>query len=136
MLFAQLFFLYVPWWVAATAVAIAYVVSQIRKQIAAKKEQKLQKLDEEAIQEILGAEDAEASNSKKQAALQAAKTKKAKNKVQQRLAQERKAENRSSIAQAGTKKKKKGGGDEEEEVDETDLIKFAKGSRQAKTKNQ
>lgn len=133
----QLFFLYVPLWVAAALLAAGLGVFQIRRKIAARKEEKLQKLDESAIREILGAEDdqdAEGAKRKKESDL--GKAKKAKAKVQQRLAQERKAENRSKELSAAAAKKKKGpkGGDDEDDVDEDDLLMFAKGSRQTKSK--
>jgi MprA protease rhombosortase-interaction domain-containing protein len=131
----QLFFLYVPLWVAGALAAAGAVAFQIRKTLAAQKEEKLKRLDESAIREILGAEDdQDAKGAKQKKDADHTKAKKAKAKVQQRLAQERKAENRSkesSSAAAATKKK---GGNDEDDVDEDDLLMFAKGSRQAKSK--
>ena len=134
----QLFFQYVPLWVAGALAAVGAAVFQIRKTIAAAKEEKLKKLDESAIREILGAEDdQDAEGAKKKKASDQSKAHKAKAKVQQRLAQERKAENRtkdSSAATTASNSKKKKGGDDEDDVDEDDLLMFAKGSRQTKSK--
>jgi uncharacterized protein HemX len=133
----QLFFLYVPRWAVAGLAAALYATWQIRKLLAARREKRLQKLDEKAIQEILGVADEETETKRR---AEQAKAKKAKTKVHQRLAQERKAEGRSGggagEAAAG-KSKKKGGAREDDEEDENDLLKFAKGSRQqAKSKGQ
>jgi Skp family chaperone for outer membrane proteins len=131
--YAQLFFQYVPLWVTGALAAVGLGVFQIRKSLAAAKEEKLKKLDESAIREILGAEDdLDAEGAKKKKDSDQSKAKRAKAKVQQRLAQERKAENRSkdaSAASAASSRKKKGG-DDEDDVDEDDLLMFAKGSRQ------
>jgi uncharacterized protein HemX len=131
----QLFFLYVPRWAVAGLAAALYATWQIRKLLAARREKRLQKLDEKAIQEILGVADEETETKRR---AEQAKAKKAKTKVHQRLAQERKAEGRSGgAAAAAAAGKKKGGAREEDEDDETDLLKFAKGSRQqAKSKGQ
>jgi hypothetical protein len=126
----------VPLWAAAGLFAFLYVLWQIRKQLRTLREKKLLKLDEKAIQEILGEADEE-TDARKQAEL--TKAKKAKNKLHQRLAEQRKAENRKLSETSGgaaVGKKKKKDAQEEEDVDEADLIKFAKGSRTAKSKNQ
>jgi hypothetical protein len=134
--YAQLFFQYVPLWVTGALAAIGLGAFQIRKSLAAAKEEKLKKLDESAIREILGAEDdLDAEGAKKKKDSDQSKAKRAKAKVQQRLAQERKAENRSksessTAAAASASSKKKKGGDDEDDVDEDDLLMFAKGSRQ------
>jgi hypothetical protein len=133
--YAQLFFQYVPLWVTGALAAIGLGAFQIRKSLAAAREEKLKKLDESAIREILGAEDdLDAEGAKKKKDSDQSKAKRAKAKVQQRLAQERKAENRSkdasAAASASASSRKKKGGDDEDDVDEDDLLMFAKGSRQ------
>lgn len=107
------------------------MVYQIRKQLAAVKERKLQNLDEDAVREILGELENEAAAEADGKQLDSKR--KAKNKVQQRLAQERKAEARNKAASTSSSKKGKAVDDDE---DEDDLLKFAKGSRQSKNKNQ
>jgi MprA protease rhombosortase-interaction domain-containing protein len=123
----------VPLWVAGALAAAGAVAFQIRKTVAAQKEEKLKRLDESAIREILGAEDdQDAKGAKQKKDADHTKAKKAKAKVQQRLAQERKAENRSKEPSSATTKKK--GGNDDDDVDEDDLLMFAKGSRQTKAK--
>jgi len=119
--------------VAGALAAAGAVAFQIRKTVAAQKEEKLKRLDESAIREILGAEDdQDAKGAKQKKDADHTKAKKAKAKVQQRLAQERKAENRSKEPSSATTKKK--GGNDDDDVDEDDLLMFAKGSRQTKAK--
>jgi len=78
---------------------------------------KLVTLDESAIQDLIGEDEAEKENGDKAASA----IQKAKNKVQARLAQERKA----AAKQAG-KKKKKGGAAVEDDDDDSNLETFAK----------
>jgi len=90
---------------------------------SAEKEKKLQNLDENAIQDILGTEEALDEEKKK---ADAKKKQKAKNKVQQRLASEKKAEARKT----GQAAKKSKGGDENDAAEDDDLAMFAKGARE------
>mmetsp|Transcript_15190 Transcript_15190/g.29024 ORF Transcript_15190/g.29024 Transcript_15190/m.29024 type:complete len:137 (-) Transcript_15190:149-559(-) len=114
----QAYFTMIPLKYGLPALGVVFIIYQIRSQMIAQRNKKLENLDhvmdDKAIQDLIGDEDNSAKAKKE------AEIRKQKAKVEARLAQEKKAANK----KASTKKKK--GTDDDDMDDEDAMATFAK----------